>query len=173
MKNEQFERKNYIRKLNLQQARTKFKYRCSMTQHVKMNQKNNQQYAEALWRCEECGLQDTNSHLVYCEGYRILRDGQKSWQWQRFVWISPENIPAEEWIGKFKWTPGLIPACACACQLPQGWWLSPDKQKDQKETSYTRSIEILILHALDNSFSLNLFLSLFEVLEIYIYLYHK
>ena len=43
MKNEQFERKNYIRKLNLQQARTKFKYRCSMTQHVKMNQKNNQQ----------------------------------------------------------------------------------------------------------------------------------
>ena len=64
--NEESSRKEYLRKLSIQQARTKFKFRCSMTQHVKMNQKSNPQYAESLWRCEECGLQDTNSHLLWC-----------------------------------------------------------------------------------------------------------
>ena len=49
---------------------------CSMSQHVKINQKSNEQYAEALWRCEECGLQDTNSHLLWCTGYESLRGGK-------------------------------------------------------------------------------------------------
>ena len=49
---EEFGRKSYIRDLDLQQARTKFKFRTSMTQHVKMNQKSN---APTLWKCEECG----------------------------------------------------------------------------------------------------------------------
>ena len=73
---EDFGRKEYISNLNLQQARTKFKFRCSMTQHVKMNQKSNRVYEDALWRCEECGLQDTNPHLLWCSGYENLRDGK-------------------------------------------------------------------------------------------------
>ena len=73
---EEFGRKDYIKNLSLQQARTKFKFRSSMTQHVKMNQKNNQEYAEALWRCEECGMQDTNAHLLWCVGYASLREGK-------------------------------------------------------------------------------------------------
>ena len=73
---EEFGRKEYLKVLNIQQARTKFKFRCSMTQHVKMNQKGNEQYAKALWRCEECGLQDTNSHLLWCTGYESLREGK-------------------------------------------------------------------------------------------------
>ena len=73
---EDFGRKSYINNLNLQQARTKFKFRCSMTQHVKMNQKSNKAYEDALWRCEDCGLQDTNSHLLWCSGYEIPRDGK-------------------------------------------------------------------------------------------------
>ena len=36
---EEFGRKSYLRNLSLQEARTMFKYRSSMTQHVKMNQK--------------------------------------------------------------------------------------------------------------------------------------
>ena len=47
-----------------------------MTQHVRMNQKNNEEYSAALWKCEECGQQDTNSHLLYCDGYQSLRDGK-------------------------------------------------------------------------------------------------
>ena len=73
---ETFGRKSYLKDLNLQQARTKFKFRCSMTQHVKMNQKSNKMYEDALWRCEDCGLQDTNSHLLWCSGYENLRDGK-------------------------------------------------------------------------------------------------
>ena len=52
---EEFGRKVYISKLHLQQARTKFKFRSSMTQHVKMNQRNNKEYADKLWKCDECG----------------------------------------------------------------------------------------------------------------------
>ena len=73
---EDFGRKDYINNLDLLQARTMFKFRSSMTQHVKMNQKSNKAYADALWRCEECGLQDTNSHLLWCAGYEALRDGK-------------------------------------------------------------------------------------------------
>ena len=73
---EEFGRKEYLKKLNIHQARTKFKFRCSMTQHVKMNQKSNPQYAESLWRCEECGLQDTNAHLLWCSGYKSFMEGK-------------------------------------------------------------------------------------------------
>ena len=68
--NEEFDRKDYLKKLNIQQARTMFKFRSYMTQHVKMNQKSNEQYAEALW------LQNTNSHLLWCTGYESLREGK-------------------------------------------------------------------------------------------------
>ena len=44
-----------------------------MTQHAKMNQKNNNEYAEALWRSEECGMQDNNAHLLWCG--ESLREG--------------------------------------------------------------------------------------------------
>ena len=74
--NEDFGRKDYINNLDLLQARTMFKFRSSMTQHVKMNQKSNKSYADALWRCDECGLQDTKSHLLWCAGYEALRDGK-------------------------------------------------------------------------------------------------
>ena len=74
--NEEFGRKPYLGNLSLQEARTMFKFRSSMTQHVKMNQKNNEEYSAALWKCEECGMQDTNSHLLSCVGYESLRDGK-------------------------------------------------------------------------------------------------
>jgi hypothetical protein len=73
---EEFGRKEYISKLNLQQARTKFKFRSSLTQHVKINQRNNEEYADKLWKCDECGQQDTNSHLLWCRGYATLREGK-------------------------------------------------------------------------------------------------
>ena len=76
LEGEDFGRKEYIKNLNLHQARTKFKFRSSMTQHVKMNQKNNKEYAEEMWKCNECGMQDTNAHLLWCEGYASLREGK-------------------------------------------------------------------------------------------------
>ena len=73
---EEFGRKAYLKDLDLHQARTKFKFRTSMTQHDKMNQKNNEEYAAKLWKCDECGLQDTNLHLLSCSGYESLREGK-------------------------------------------------------------------------------------------------
>ena len=73
---EEFGRKEYIKCLTLQQSRTMFKHRCAMTQHVKMNQMSNPAYAADLWKCEECGQQDTNTHVLLCVGYESLRDGK-------------------------------------------------------------------------------------------------
>ena len=71
--NEEFETRDYIKSLSLYEARTLFKYRCSMTQYVKMNFKNDKDYANNLWKCEKCSYMDTNSNLLWCDHYRDLR----------------------------------------------------------------------------------------------------
>ena len=73
MASEEFFRRPYISSLTLKKCRTMFKFRSSMTEHVKMNQKSNPAYSKDLWKCEECGNQDLNSHLLWCPGYAELR----------------------------------------------------------------------------------------------------
>ena len=72
---EQFGRRPYIKELNITKSRNIFKYRSSMTQHVKMNQKSNKEYSRTLWKCNQCGRQDTNSHLLWCFGFSNEREG--------------------------------------------------------------------------------------------------
>ena len=59
--NEKFSRREYLKKLNIQQARSKFKCRCSISQHVEMNQKSNPQYEESLQRMWAPGYQLSSS----------------------------------------------------------------------------------------------------------------
>ena len=70
---EKFECKDYLAKLPLSQARTMFQHKYSMTEKVKMNYKGDPTYAKSLWKCQECGNQDTESHLLWCSGYAELR----------------------------------------------------------------------------------------------------
>ena len=46
-----------------------------MTKHVKMNPKNNEQYAAEIWKCEEFGRQNTNLHLLSCSAYEQMVEG--------------------------------------------------------------------------------------------------
>ena len=55
---ESCEIKEYIKDLNLHDARILFKHRTSMTQYVKFNYKNDKEFAKALWKCE-CGKIDS------------------------------------------------------------------------------------------------------------------
>ena len=44
-----------------------------MTQYVKMNYKNDKEYARQLWKCGKCGMMDSQSHLLFCSSYSNIR----------------------------------------------------------------------------------------------------
>jgi hypothetical protein len=66
---EEFGIKQYIKELTVYEARNLFKHRSKMTQYIKMNYKNDPIYAKKLWKCDDCGKMDSESHLMWCEAY--------------------------------------------------------------------------------------------------------
>ena len=72
---ENFGMQDYLKEMNLVDARTNFRLRCSITNSVKMNQKSNPEYAKQLWLCDECGNIDSQSHIMWCPSYATLREG--------------------------------------------------------------------------------------------------
>ena len=47
-----------------------------MTQYVKMNFRNDHEYAKSLWKCDKCSNIDTQNHLLWCPYYKELRQGK-------------------------------------------------------------------------------------------------
>ena len=72
---ETFETQSYVVNMKLEDARTKFRLRCSMLRNVKMNQKSNQVFARQLWTCDQCGKIDSQSHIMWCPSLLSLREG--------------------------------------------------------------------------------------------------
>ena len=69
---EPFECKDYIKELNLEQIRMKFRLRTKMVK-TKMNMKN----LDANWLCNSCETAiDNQSHLIWCPAYTKLREGK-------------------------------------------------------------------------------------------------
>ena len=74
---EEFEIKEYLKTLNLQDARTIFKKRSKMMQFVKMNFPNDINYRKELWMCSSCqSAIDTQSHVIWCSAYSKLRENR-------------------------------------------------------------------------------------------------
>ena len=73
--NEEFKLQDYIKEMNIPDARTNFRIRCSIVNTIKMNQKNNPEYARKLWICEDCGNVDSQSHIMWCPSLVTLREG--------------------------------------------------------------------------------------------------
>ena len=71
---EEFGQKEYLKKMRLTDARTKFRLR-SFTTNVKMNQNSNPRFAAKLWKCDGCGNLDTQSHIMWCPSFAPLREG--------------------------------------------------------------------------------------------------
>ena len=71
---ERFECKEYLSDLPLCHARIFFQHKYSMTEKVKMNYKGDPSFARTLWKCQKCGNQDTESHLLWCSGYSKERE---------------------------------------------------------------------------------------------------
>ena len=72
---EKFECKQYLSTLPLEKAPSLFKHKYKMTENVKINYKNDQEYSNSLWRCSSCSNQDTESHLLWCQGFSDMRIG--------------------------------------------------------------------------------------------------
>ena len=82
---EKFGTQEYIKKLNIPDARLKFALRSKMTRTVQMNFKSEKRFILNGWKCVSCGNLDTQEHLLSCPGYSFLRDGKKLDQDQDLV----------------------------------------------------------------------------------------
>ena len=81
---DQFGRMEYISKLNISEARTKFKLNTRMTPSIKMNFPSDSAFAKQFWTCPGCtdgvmdellvGSRDTQQHVLICPGYAQLRE---------------------------------------------------------------------------------------------------
>ena len=41
--------------------------------HCKMNQSSEPKNSGSLWRCQDCGYVDTQTHIMHCPAYQNLR----------------------------------------------------------------------------------------------------
>ena len=76
MKTENFERKPYLTNLRMDHARIKFKIKTKMLKNVKMNYKNDPKNVKKLWQCSECEHIDSQEHILWCDGYKNLRENK-------------------------------------------------------------------------------------------------
>ena len=73
---EQFCIKEYLKNMNLEDARVKFKLRTQML-NVKFNYKHMPYNEKSLWKCDSCQTAiDTQSHIIWCPSYSKLRAGK-------------------------------------------------------------------------------------------------
>ena len=71
---ENFERKDYLSKMNLYDSRLNFQIRSKMLD-VKFN--FSAKHEHELWECDSCCSSiETQSHLLYCPAYASLREGK-------------------------------------------------------------------------------------------------
>ena len=73
LSSEKFEAKEYLKTLNLPDARLRFATRSKMTKSVQMNFKGDPKCARNLWKCQDCLTPDTQEHILRCPSYLHLR----------------------------------------------------------------------------------------------------
>ena len=76
LSDENCERKDYLKSLNLPDARLKFALRTKMTKTVQMNFKGVPKFAKNGWKCTECSTPDTQEHVIRCPFFQHLRIGK-------------------------------------------------------------------------------------------------
>ena len=76
LKEENFEMKEYVTKMSLQDARTKFAIRSKMVKTVKFNYSSDPKHSSQLWHCSHCEKMDSQSHILVCDSYQYLREGK-------------------------------------------------------------------------------------------------
>ena len=66
---------NYFFEQNLENIRSIFRFRIEMFE-AKMNFKQKKEYKDEDYLCDSCQTKiDENTHVLYCEAYKSLREG--------------------------------------------------------------------------------------------------
>ena len=73
---EEYCTKEYLKTMNMSNARLHFRIRTKMVQTIAFNFSSDPQFVNRLWRCVHCERMDSMSHVLNCEGYRYLREGK-------------------------------------------------------------------------------------------------
>ena len=76
LKEERYEAKEYLRTLNLYDARLKFAIRSKMVQTVAFNYSSDPKHSSQLWHCTHCDRMDSQTHILSCDSYLYLRNGK-------------------------------------------------------------------------------------------------
>ena len=95
LENENLEVKNYVKEMKLRNARTNFRIRSDMIK-VKMNMKHNHNFAEKLWKCDECQCMDSQAHIIWCPAFAPLRDGKDLSSDKDLVWYYQQVMKIRE-----------------------------------------------------------------------------
>ena len=75
MKGDIFEEQSYLKEMSMADAQINFRIRSRMID-TKMNQQSDKTNAKGLWKCNECGNVDSQSHIVWCPFFAELREGK-------------------------------------------------------------------------------------------------
>ena len=76
MEYESFKTKDYLKNMNMADARTKFKMRTEML-NFKFNYKSDYENIANLWKCDSCQIAiETQNHILWCPSYSELREGK-------------------------------------------------------------------------------------------------
>ena len=111
MKNEPFEMKQYLKTMNLADARTMFSIQMKTTRTIKSHYMSDKKFATELWKCpEKCDRIDSIEHVAYaCPHYEHLKV-DRDIQNNDFdlVHFFQDVIQLRDVI---------IPSCLCCCDL--------------------------------------------------------
>ena len=99
---DKFERQPYISKLNISEARLRFKLKAKMTPTIQMNFPSDSEFAANMWTCTGCtdnsrgdmvvGSRDTQQHVMLCPGYADIREDTNFDDDRQLVWYFQQVI---------------------------------------------------------------------------------
>ena len=80
IKNESYEKKEYLSFMTLESARMNFRIRSKMIK-CKFNYSSDRRNVISSWRCDSCMRMgklsmETQPHILVCPSYRLLREGK-------------------------------------------------------------------------------------------------
>ena len=75
LKGEEYQLKDYLKEMSMKESRMFFRIRTRMIT-CKLNQSSDTCNKASLWRCEDCGYVDSQSHIIHCPAYKELREGK-------------------------------------------------------------------------------------------------
>ena len=76
LKTEDFSTQEYLKTLNVNDARLKFRIRCKMVKTIAMNFSSDTKFSNKLWQCTHCDKIDSQTHILSCASYKHMRKGK-------------------------------------------------------------------------------------------------